>query len=155
MPDSQSSEPGFESPFATVSKIGHFCSLRDAPVYSAVYMSTSGYGNAIEYSSRVIAAWLECFPEKSRWCRDELVCQRAKCKALWAVQQTWYCAISKVIPNILFLLCICRHARCAECWYHRHVNWCYICRHSRGAECWYHRHVNWCYICRHTRGAEC
>ena len=23
MPDSQSSEPGFESPFATVSKIGH------------------------------------------------------------------------------------------------------------------------------------
>ena len=27
MPDSQSSEPGFESPFATVSKIGHFRSL--------------------------------------------------------------------------------------------------------------------------------
>ena len=26
-PDSQSSEPGFESPFATVSKIGHFHSL--------------------------------------------------------------------------------------------------------------------------------
>ena len=24
MPDSQSSEPGFESPFATISKIGHF-----------------------------------------------------------------------------------------------------------------------------------
>ena len=27
MPDSQSSEPGFEFPFATVSKIVHFCSL--------------------------------------------------------------------------------------------------------------------------------
>ena len=31
MPDSQSSEPGFESPFATVSKIGHFRSLHCAP----------------------------------------------------------------------------------------------------------------------------
>ena len=28
MPDSQSSEPGFESPFATVWKIGHFPSLQ-------------------------------------------------------------------------------------------------------------------------------
>ena len=27
IPDSQSSEPGFELPFATVSKIGHFRSL--------------------------------------------------------------------------------------------------------------------------------
>ena len=27
MPDSRSSEPGFESPFANVSKIGHFRSL--------------------------------------------------------------------------------------------------------------------------------
>ena len=31
MPDSQSSEPGFESPFATVSKIGHFRSLHCDP----------------------------------------------------------------------------------------------------------------------------
>ncbi len=31
MPDSQSSEPGFESPFATVSKIGHFRSLHWRP----------------------------------------------------------------------------------------------------------------------------
>ena len=36
MPDSQSSEPGFESPFATVSNIGHFRSLHDASVHSAV-----------------------------------------------------------------------------------------------------------------------
>ena len=31
MPDSQSSEPGFESPFVTVSKIGHFRSLHWRP----------------------------------------------------------------------------------------------------------------------------
>ena len=29
-------EPGFESPFATVSKLGHFRSLHDASVHSAV-----------------------------------------------------------------------------------------------------------------------
>ena len=28
-----------------------------------------------EYSSRVIAAWLECFPEKPNWCRNEQVCK--------------------------------------------------------------------------------
>ena len=31
MPDSKSSEPGFESPFATISKIGHFRSLHCGP----------------------------------------------------------------------------------------------------------------------------
>ena len=31
MPDSQSKDPGFETPFATVSKIGHFCSLHWCP----------------------------------------------------------------------------------------------------------------------------
>ena len=31
MPGSQSSEPGFESPFATISKIGHFRSLHWRP----------------------------------------------------------------------------------------------------------------------------
>ena len=36
MPDSQSREPGFESPFATGSKLGHFRSLHDASVDSAV-----------------------------------------------------------------------------------------------------------------------
>ena len=30
-----------------------------------------------EYSSRVIPAWLECFPEKSSWCRNEQVCIRS------------------------------------------------------------------------------
>ena len=28
-----------------------------------------------EYSAHEIAAWLECFPEKSSWCRNEQVCQ--------------------------------------------------------------------------------
>ena len=36
MSDSQSSEPGFESPFATVSKFGHVRSLHTTPVDSAV-----------------------------------------------------------------------------------------------------------------------
>ena len=31
-----------------------------------------------EYSLRVIAAWLECFPEKPSWCRNEQVCQGRK-----------------------------------------------------------------------------
>ena len=48
MPDSQSSEPGFESPFATVSTIGHFRSLHDAPVDSASineYLAIDSGGN--------------------------------------------------------------------------------------------------------------
>ena len=36
MSDSQSSEPGFESLFATISKFGHVRSLHAAPVDSAV-----------------------------------------------------------------------------------------------------------------------
>ena len=30
------------------------------------------------FSCCVIAAWLECFPEKPSWCRIEQVCQGAK-----------------------------------------------------------------------------
>ena len=36
-PDSQLREPGFESPFATVSKFGHFHSLHNASVHSSVF----------------------------------------------------------------------------------------------------------------------
>ena len=62
MPDSQSSEPGFE-----VLSI-------DTLVDSAVYMSTCHL--AIDSGEQVrIAAWLECFPEKPSWCRNEQVCQ--------------------------------------------------------------------------------
>ena len=38
MPDSQSRETWFRILFATVSKFGHFHSLHDAPVHSAVYL---------------------------------------------------------------------------------------------------------------------
>ena len=34
--------PGLNPPFATVSKFGHLISLHDAPVHSAVEMSTCG-----------------------------------------------------------------------------------------------------------------
>ena len=42
-------------------------------------------------SDLVVAAWLECFPEKPSWCRNEQVWQGGggkQCKALWAVQRT-------------------------------------------------------------------
>ena len=57
-------------PLATVSKFEHFRSLHDAPVHSAVLMSTwlyrqcPGGGNVNKLFSRIIAAWVECFPEK-------------------------------------------------------------------------------------------
>ena len=41
-------------------------------------MAIDGGGNVSEWSLRVIAAWLECFPEKSDWCRNEQVCQGRK-----------------------------------------------------------------------------
>ena len=37
MPDSQSREPGFESPFATVSKIGHFSFTSQTPLFTQLY----------------------------------------------------------------------------------------------------------------------
>ena len=33
-----------------------------------------------EYSSRSNCSVAVCFPEKSSWCWNELVCQRVKCK---------------------------------------------------------------------------
>ena len=44
MPDSQSSEPGFESPFAIISKFGHFRSLSCLNEYLAI----GGGGNVSE-----------------------------------------------------------------------------------------------------------
>ena len=47
MPDSQSNEPGFESPFATVLKIGHFrsfhCMLQLTQLYE--YLAIDSEGN--------------------------------------------------------------------------------------------------------------
>ena len=48
MPNSQSSEPGFESPFATVSKIGHFRSLNWRPSWLSCineYLAIDSGGN--------------------------------------------------------------------------------------------------------------
>ena len=48
MPDSQSREPGFESLFATVSKIGHFRSLHGGPSSLSCineYLSIGSGGN--------------------------------------------------------------------------------------------------------------
>ena len=43
MPDSQSREPGFESPFATVSKIGHFSFTSQTPLFTQLYKLVPGY----------------------------------------------------------------------------------------------------------------
>ena len=45
--------------FVTVSKFGHFCRTN-------AYKAIGSGGNNL--SSLVIAAWLQCFPEKSSWC---------------------------------------------------------------------------------------
>ena len=55
--------------------------------------SLDGGGNMSEWFSRVIAAWLEWFPEKSSWCRKEQVCQRVNYEVLWADIRTAFCAI--------------------------------------------------------------
>ena len=46
------------------------------------YLAIDSGGNVSECSSLVIAAWLECFPVKPSWCKNELVCHRVKCKVL-------------------------------------------------------------------------
>ena len=79
--------------FATVSKIGNF-DLSTTPQFTQLYKWIPEYRQWWKCeSSRVIAAWLECFPEKSSWCRNEQVCQWVKCKAVWAVRWTGYCYI--------------------------------------------------------------
>ena len=72
--------PGLNPPFATISKFVLFTTSQSTQLYE--YLAIDSGGNLSEYSSRAIAAWLECFPEKSSWCRNEQVCQGVKCKAL-------------------------------------------------------------------------
>ena len=53
MPDSQSNEPGFESPFATVSKIGHFRSLHWRPCSLSCineYLAIDSGGNVSDFA---------------------------------------------------------------------------------------------------------
>ena len=42
MPDSQSREPRFESPFATVSKIGHFSFTSQTPLFTQLAIESGG-----------------------------------------------------------------------------------------------------------------
>ena len=60
-------------------KFGHF---RPPLSYINVYLAIDSGGNVSEYSSHVYGAWLECFPEKPSWCRNEHVCQEVKSKAI-------------------------------------------------------------------------
>ena len=51
-----------------------------------------------EWSLRVIAVWLECFPEKSSWYQNEQLCQgRQSVKRFLSVQRIGYCAIYRNI----------------------------------------------------------
>ena len=74
---------GSNPPFATFSKFGHtfFFSPRRPSSLSCVNecLAVDSGGNVSELSSGVIAAWPECFPEKSSWCRNEQVFQGVKC----------------------------------------------------------------------------
>ena len=86
-------EPGFESPLLLFRSLGNLFLSIDSLSCINEYLAIDSGGNVIKWSSPVVAAWLECFLEKSSWCRNEQVCQGVKCKALSAVQQTGYCAI--------------------------------------------------------------
>ena len=68
MTDSQSREPGFESPLLRFRSLGIFV-LSMTPQSTQLYKLVPGIdsgGNASDWSLRVIAAWLECFQEKPR-----------------------------------------------------------------------------------------
>ena len=82
MPDSQSSEPGFESPFPTVSNIGHFRSLHWHPSWLKCineYVVIDSVGNV---SDLVFA-------------RNCCIARMLPGEAPWAVRRTGYCAILK------------------------------------------------------------
>ena len=80
MPDSQSRDPGFESPLLPFQSLGIFVlSMRpQATKHINEYLAIDSGGNVSGYSLRVLAAWLECFQEKLSWCWNEQVCQGRK-----------------------------------------------------------------------------
>ena len=53
------------------------------------YLAIDGGGNMSENSSCLIAAWLECFPEKSSWCRNEQVCQGGEMQTTLSGPTDW------------------------------------------------------------------
>ena len=83
MSDSQSREPVSNSLFYCFEDWTFSFSPRRPSSLICIneYLAIDSGGNVNEQSSRVIAAWLECFPEKSSWCRNEQVCHGSKCKA--------------------------------------------------------------------------
>ena len=104
MPHSQSSEPGFESYFAIVSKIEHFRSLHWRPSWVSCinkYLAIDSGGNVSDLVVARICCMARMLPGEA-----ELVSEwtglpgRAKsvCTALWAVRRTGY-----YIKNYLYL----------------------------------------------------
>ena len=74
MPDSQSSKPGFESPFATVSKIGHFCSLHCRPCWLRCineYLAIDSGGNVSDLV--LVRNGTNCYPARMLHGEAELV----------------------------------------------------------------------------------
>ena len=112
MPDSQSSEPGFESCFATVSKIGHFRSLHWRPCWLSCINEYLAW--------RVIAAWLECFPEKPSWCRNEQVCQGGqKVKSALSGPTDWI--LHYIKTTFTFYTCLLRLPASQDTYHHERV----------------------------------
>ena len=73
-PDSQLRDPGFESPLLPFQSLGLFI-LSMTPQFTQLYKWVPDYRMWVIILRTVIATWLECFPEKSSWCRNEQVCQ--------------------------------------------------------------------------------
>ena len=90
MPNSQSREPGFESPLLPFRRLGMFVLFIDAPVDSAVneYLAIDSGGNVSDLVvARNCCMAIECFQEMPSWCRNEQVCQGGQ------PTYTGYCAI--------------------------------------------------------------
>ena len=70
-----SNPPNFLIPFRS---LGIFVLFTDAPLFTQLYERVPGHrrgGNVSDLVVALIAAWLECFPEKPSWRRNEQVCQ--------------------------------------------------------------------------------
>ena len=67
------------------------------------YLAIDRGGNVDEYSSCEIAAWIECFPEKSSWCRDEQVCHVKLSVKRFERSNGRTTALMGIIGSILFM----------------------------------------------------
>ena len=115
MLDSQSREPGFESSlcyrfnFSTVWAFSFSPQCLSPLSCINEYLTIDSGGNVSGLSSRVIAAWLECFPEKLGCCRNEQVCQGVKCKVLAGLDTALYkdVTLAFFLTLVMSLLCSC------------------------------------------------